>query len=372
MALCVAFLLVVIAAPASAEEPSWEFNSPGELAGWNTFGVDSFGVEGGALRIKWSGLPKIAAPAPLSIEPYGKVLHFSIKSDRERIMVLRLLGEKSGEIAQYKIGIRGDSSFNEHRIYLGNSFTTDERIAAFAMEFLVFGGEVEIDFLRIEEPTGSAWSATLWRDFWKADTLNLALVNSTANPRFGPYTFNSLLYIFTFVVFILLLAYLAIRRGSLDRRSVVRALAVAFLVGSGLYAIRMDHIWVKMRAQDKRLLAPLEVRDRAAMLTLQNLYGFMDFVDFVKKNVPPTEMVRPATLDLGGYSITCMQYYLLPIKQSPRARYIWSFMDKGLRYDPASMSLVKEGRVIARGVEPVVSYKDSGALYRYIRERGAG
>ena len=185
------------------------------------------------------------------------------------------------------------------------------------------------------------------------------MINYIDLPPVGRYGFLPVAHGLVIVVFFIASAVFK-RRG--DSRAHIKAVATAFLVVGLLFTFRMDLRWVTLWSQDHKLLNA-NGDSTIFLLYEQRMGDFFEFVEFIKERVPEGESVRPASVKMGDY-IRLANYRLLPVKSSPKARYIWSYDDQGVWLAKGGR-LFDGGAVVAENAE-LVARSGEGALYREV------
>lgn len=360
------FLLFLLAAllpkSALAEDYAW---GPGELLnqpGWQIIN-SAYSFEGNSLVLTSDVAPRVSSP-PLNIPSEDNVFEIRIDCPSEGVGALGLLTSDNGVVTKY---FRLSPGKRLYRVYFGDSVRKGH-IQGFVAEF--YGGErkaYRLEAFRFFKPDVPELLRVLWSGFWEPEIIKVSTVNSVTTPSFGPLSLMSILYIFMAVIVAASIGW-RVRSGKpLDMRTVTFALIAAFLVGSVALAIRMDYNWARFWAGERATLSGKSVPERIRAVQGGEIGSFLMFVDFVRESVPAGKTVAPAARGEGDRLATMARYYLLPVRTSAKPDYLWVYGEKGLYYDPASLSLKTDETVVASGVRLFKNYGGSSAVYEVIR-----
>jgi hypothetical protein len=353
----------------------WEFNDRRELSGWETLNVDSAYIDRYHLVVKGeAGLLRIISPRGLDIPSSWNALWLRVKSEKQGSgkILFGFLRDGKRQGLEKKFWIYGGRIYRDYKIYTGDIVPSDFRMDRFAIYFPDEEVEAEIDFIRFYEPTFFQLFHLLWSQFWEPDRIKGSTINFVTAPKIGSFSFMTVLYGVVIILSILsvgIVLYLfALKAVTLE--SVIRAITISFLVGGGLFAVRMDYNWIKIWQYDFTAFEGKDVHERIPVV-FKGFFNFFDFIDFVKATVPEDEKTRSATRpNLDIYEIMA-RYHLLPVETSAEGDYLWAYNTRGVMdvyFDTVTRSLMEGDRMVASPVRPVAAFGDVGALYKIEKE----
>ncbi len=345
----------------------WEFGHDGELEGWRGDNLDTVYIESGSVIVRGGGAVSLHSPLALAIPSSVGVLWLRAKvgeaarakvfisSNPDKWFVSELLLEGEG-YRDYKLDISGLSG-------------DGGEINAIKIVFPqgLGGEEVSLDFLRLYEPTLLHYGGLMWRNFVEHGRDKGYNVNTVLNPPVGPFKFVSIIY---FLVFAALVVGIFLREGPLTKELFVRTFIAAFFIGAVLLAARMDYGLLRLFNDDRALFSNKDVGERVSLVFSKRGKVFFDFVDLVKDTVPEGEDVRPASRDYFDMNALMMKYYLLPLKTSGNASYVWVYGDEGLNFDRSKASIMKGDDIFIDNVEQVAVSGKVGEVYKVLGEVG--
>lgn len=346
------------AAALAASEPVWDFDDPRDLSSWRVRG--SVKLDQGRLIFSGDGPYKMTSLGRLDLVSDGKVLGLSISSPTDSFGVLRL--KIPGGVLLKNFFLKGGPSPQDYSFHLSNLLPSGSRIEALSLVFLIEETGLAIERVALERAGGGWWSA-----FWESDTTSLHMINYAPSPKLFGLKFLPALYIFILILFGVVLVVSIKEKKPLAGRPLVMALGIAFLIPALLFTMRMDFRWLKLHAQDSAVLSDDD--DAIFLLYDEHMREFREFMTLVGESVPEGEGVRAASAEYHYAGLG--RYLLLPLRSTPRARYIWSFAGDSVRFDPVRSVLVGREGGVSGPVELVVTGKGGGALFR-LMERGEG
>jgi len=269
---------------------------------------------------------------------------------------------------------RGEGKERVVRLYLGDTGVDDVTGEAenYIDNFIVaFSGAENIGVilhsLRFYEPTAFGRAALYWQEFWRPDFITGTTVGYVPTPVAGGVGFISILYIFIGLAFIFTLLLSLARGNGIVPRKAAKNLIIISLLAGALFALRMDYNWLTIWRDDIKTLSGVDVDKRIRLVNYNAYDKVFDFVDFIKRTVPPGRTVRPATMKNNTSLAAIMRYYMLPIEDSVDAGLLWSYGEV-LRLDPWSGSLYDaDGRLIAARARLFARYTDTAAIYEVIK-----
>jgi hypothetical protein len=348
----------------------WEFNNLRELSGWETSNVDSTYIDRGHLVVKGEiGFLRIISPRGLNIPSSQNALWLRVKSEKQGPGKIALGSLRVEKRLEKEFRIEGGGVYRDYRIYTGDILPTGFLIDRFAVDFPPNEVEAEIDFIRFYEPGFFQLFHLLWSQFWEPEKITFKTINFIPAPRVGSFSFVTVLYI----IVIILSAGIFLRSFVLKAvtlESVLRAIAISFLISGGLFAVRMDYNWLKIWQDDYEALWGKDVHERIPVV-FEGFLALYNFIDFVKATIPEGEKVRPATELSSDVSWFLAKYHLLPVKTSAEADYLWAYNGYGIMYvsfDTVTRSIMDGNRVVASPVRLVAAFGDAGAIYKVEKE----
>lgn len=354
----------------------WDFSRTEGALGWQAPGAEDVYLEGTVLALR-GVKPLIISPPGLGAPASANVVQVRVKSPVYGAMVVGLVTE-TGEVLRKFADLDVSTSAEDHLIYVGDVVPEGSTIQRVLVQFpptLGTAGAVEVDLVRIFEPATAELLAAWWRGFWDTGSIDIkvATVSNIDTPWFGPVNFIAALYV---VGLLAAAGYIVLRarkrRPGTDLAG--RALVAAFVAAGVIYAVRMDYNWLVSWGRDARAMSGKPVRERIenrfAIIT-PAFPAFLDFMDFIRDNVPEGETVRPAARPQGDTVSTLARYFLLPVRSGAGARFLWTF-DDGVVYDPASRALRKDDEVVAAPVTPYARFAPGAVVYRVAGTEGDG
>ncbi len=362
------FLLVFVLGSATlsfAENTlAFEFDSPGELTGWNTFNIPAAMVMDGKLTVKWKSSSRLVSPSGLGVTSF-KVLKVRARSEVDRLARLRIHSGNTNTLYIKHFWLAGGDKFRNYNFYINNIFPDDDHIDAFAFD-LRRSGIVEIDYIRFSDPKGLGFAAAIWNEFWTPNIVLKDMVNSVDFPAIGSTSLVTAFYLFILILFIVLMAALIIKKGSFNKNAVVLAVTITFLAAASIFTMKMDYKFLRIWQRDLRIFSPMEPDRRLTKFVEEDLNDFLDFLEFIKAELPEGETIRPTAKAVDTLT-ELAQFRLLPIKTSNKAKYLWSYNEKDIHYKKKERQLMDGEKVIAVPVDLVSTYRNYGALYKIVK-----
>jgi hypothetical protein len=229
-----------------AETYVWEFHDRRELLGWETSNVDSVYIIRDRLFVKGEmGFLRIISPSGLNIPYSNNALWLRVKGEKQGRGKVLLGSSSGGERFEKEFRIEGGGVYRDYRIYTGDMFPSGDLIDRFAVDFPADEVEAEIEFIRFYEPSLFQLFNLLWSQFWEPDEIKGRTINFITTPKVGSFSFFTVLYVLIIILSIGIILGSLLRKAALTYGSVVRVLVISFLVGGGLFAVRMDYNWLQ-------------------------------------------------------------------------------------------------------------------------------
>ncbi len=356
----------------SAYGADFAFNNSEVISKWRFSNVQEARFTGGGLLLEGVQYVRIAPPEDFRV-PAGRVaVKLRFKTPRSIICNIRIRAEdgwQSAKTVKVKVVDNGESAivlpiyFGNHGGGVDGTYINDFVIEFFSPEKI----SVRLDGLRFYEPTGAGLLSLLWGEFWAPDFITGMTVGFVSTPEAGGVGFISMLYVLIGLAFITVLIVYRLRGRGLSLRKAAGLFVIIFLLASLLFTLRMDYNWLSIFSDDVNTLSPVDVEKRIHLVNNRDLDVFFDFIDFVKKTVPPGKSVRPATIGENTPLGAVARYYLLPLEDSEEADFLWSYA-RALRLDANSGTLYDgKGKVIAPKVRLFAAFAENAGIYEVIK-----
>ncbi|MBI5345076.1 MAG: hypothetical protein HZB83_07050, partial [Deltaproteobacteria bacterium] len=254
------------------------------------------------------------------------------------------------------------NGYEEAGVYLGDILPEGARVRQFAVDF--YADDVSIRAIRLEEPTLWQTVGAVNRRFWEPEEASIGTVNFIDSPDINGVSFLAVLYGVTAVVFSAAILFLYLKRGRVTGQALIKYMAFAFLASGLLFSVRMDYNWLHAARSDLNNLTGNTMRGRISTVYKGGLDDFLNFMDLIKKTIPENGVVKAAAKGRYGLYSTLGSYYLLPLRTSGKADYLWTYMDSGLRFSQERRALLKGDEVAAWPIRLVMEYGPDAAIYR--------
>jgi hypothetical protein len=358
-----------------AKEYKWEFKDRRDFIGWGKQQNMSLYIEKDHLVVKGRGYPRLLSPFAVNIPSSAEMVWLRLKTSRSGRSTILLDSAKDKISYSKDFTLKAGSGYRDYKVHIGDVFPQDDIIVWFAFDFpiLEFTDEISIDFIRFYEPTFLQILSLWWSKFWEPEKITLKTINSVTTPRIGFFSFMSVLYAVVIILSVgIVLHFFALKAFTWE--SVLRAISISFLVGGGLFAVRMDYNWLKIWQDDFTAFRDKDVHERIPVVFKSDFkrsfwsFEFFNFIDFVKATVPEGEKVRPAAKPFRNPLAATARYYLLPIRTSESADYLWVYRDKDVSFDEVNGSLKKGNKIIASPVRPFAKFNSMAAVYKILKE----
>lgn len=338
----------------SIAQSEWEFESYGELQGW-MFMNSEYMLKDGFLYLKNTKTIRVVSPA-LNIPVDYWMFVIRVESLQDGMLAMGFQSSTEKIIKKFSVLKKG---LNEYRVSL-HDFDSNNQISAFVVDFMGTS-QVRIDSIRFKKPSLGNQLGLYWEDFW-APELNKTSIAFVSTPKAGNLSFITILYIVVSACSAFLFIYFRSRNAS---KPFVKALFFSFLFGGLLFTWRMDYNWVRIWSDDTMKLQKSSINERLGWfygIYIDKAPELLEFTNYIKSIIPPSEAVNPVDKQDGDNIALIMKYFLLPIKTSKNARYVWLFDEKNVLYDQERDHLLKEGRVILENVR-LVGHSGPGYLF---------
>ncbi len=357
----------IIAGPArAATGASFAFRGPSDISRWRFEHVDEARFTGGGLFLKGNNYVRIAPPVGLKVPAGRLAMEIWFKVPKSIICNIRARGSKGRVLmktVRVKVldGAQGDTHLD---VYLGRTGGKGAYIEDFVVEFYsTESAAVRLDSIRLYEPTAFQAAFLLFGEFWEPDFISGATVGFVTTPEAGGWSFLSMLYVFIVVAFLAVLLAYRVKGRPIEREKAPLVLVLIIIAAASLFTIRMDYNWLVIWRDDVKTLSGLDVDERIRRVNNHNFDTFLDFIAFVRESVPPGEPVRPATLGYDTPLAAIARYYMLPLENSVKARFLWSYGDV-LSIDPVTGALRDaKARVVAPQARLFTRFAANAAIY---------
>lgn len=344
-----------------AEEYYGEFNDSGDIQRWQSLNVDSSYIEGGSLVLKSSGSPRLISPGNLRITQSESVLSLRVKSSNDADATL-IFQTGGGAIILKKFRLYpGD--YSEYLVYVGDVIPKDDYVVALGLDF-ARNASVSVDYIRAIDPSFLQSFAAVWEGFWEPDRITVRTVNFVTTPALGRSSFLVPLYVLTGLLSILFFIYY-LRKKNTPRQSVAKGVTLAFFAAAFLFAMRMDYNWLYIWSDDIRALSGKTETQKLEALYAdrQEMDGFFGFIALIKSSVPEGAKIRPAVRPPHDPLAIVAKYYLLPLKTSAKAGYLWVYEGDNASFDPAQGVLRRGDDIELRRLRLLKAFNAGAAVY---------
>lgn len=362
-------LVILLISSAAFGRTSFDYG-PGHFSSWRFVNINDGYVGQDAMVLKGRGKLGFFSPPDLGIPASASLLTLGVASEKDAGCIVTIGVRGRPKPIQRFFLIKGTGSEGktvERNLYLGNMLLSDDTISGLAVELAGMGDiTVRVESLSFREPAYVDLAAVLWESFWEPDFLTGTSINFITTPKVGFISFYAIIYtVMALTLAGIIVFSLARGRERSSEDTLVRAVIGSFLIASVAVTIRMDYNWLTIWKDDLALAGKSEI-ERVKAVHRGDLDSLIDFVELVKKTVPEGEPVYPAD-PRETKSKTLARYYMLPVKTSPEARFIWAFGEEGIEYDQDARAVFKGGKPLASDLVPYASFSDGSVIYERIR-----
>lgn len=333
---------------ASGKGYGWDFERSSELSGWSAMN-GRLGVYRGRLisdrSIPGQSMPaknlRLFSPPGLGIPASINILSIRVRSRSSGIMqIMTSYGPKRKTIIDERY-LSGAEVDQELRVYLGNPPSGADHIRRLSFDFSAAVDGYSIEEIKFYRGSTAETLGALWDSFSSPQIISISTVNFISTPRLGSIGLTLWLYLLT-AALTAAFVFLYLRSGTGSavpvgpglRCGAARAVTAGFVLAGILFTARMDYNWVSIFQHDRARLVGLENLERLKVINSEIDGEFFDFIGFLRQAVPEGEEVRPAARVSYNYIERMTRYYMLPVKTSEEARYLWSY-GMALGYDPS-------------------------------------
>jgi hypothetical protein len=336
-----------------------------DLSLWETVNASAI-VEGQGLAIRGGSFAALSAPRGLGLPPDATIASIEAANRGSGACVMSLFaGGVHVKDATLRRGGR-DAAFMVYDIYLRGP---QRGLSGPVIAFQCADVDVMVRSVRFFRPPPFSMEmlGVLWGEFWGGDAITAFTINSVAGPEAGPFSFPAMIHALLAASAVVSYAIIRVFRGAAAREAASKAALAAFIVAGFAFAVRMDYGWLSVLRDETASLSGKETLDRVKAVNNGYLDRLLDFTEWVRRTVPPGAIVEPAALDGSSRFAALARYYLLPVRTSSGAGYLWVFGDEGVEFSPEDGSLMDGERVVASGVRPFATHGDGSALYERVR-----
>ena len=345
-------LLCLSCTAGAAEEHVWDFRDHGTAGQWKAVDASIGTGPSNSLIIRGKDTFWFVSPPKLHIPARVSHVEFELKAPATYLMGYLIMRGTDNRTWQEEFQLGIPDRFNTYRINMQKGNIGDSPVDSFAF---AFGGldEVELNYVKCYEPSFVQGAGILWAEFWNASYAKATTVNFIDMPFVGKLSFLALLY----ACVVLAMACAVIAFGAVNVIALRKAMIISFILAGMLFALRMDYGWYVMWRLDRSTLSHRNYEERVSLVDATGTY---EFAGMVRKSIPPDASVR---IECGNLTEK-MKYYLLPLKESARGRYIIICGDSGITYDPGGKALKRGEAVFADHALLMSSPRKDFSLYR--------
>lgn len=355
--------LVFALALSFAQSRAWagpgQLFGPAELGSWTVQGNGKVEATPEMVVLKGSGLVALIPPKGASITIGGNVLGLNLSAGRD--LLLTVYVRSNGGLFPERVSIRAGHGEGPvlYRLFIDADEYGDSAELAY----------VEIQAAHIDLGVHSVYSApadgfelasALWEGFWRPSQINAATITTVATPLLKGVSFQLILF---FIIALLIPVFLYAASRARMEQALQAAVLFAFIAAGSLFAARMDYNWLVAWSDEAGKLSGKSTADRVKAVNNGYLDELMDQTGFMRQSLPEGAKVSLSGVDGTSRLASLGRYYLLPVRASSEAGYIWTYRAEGLSLDTASGSLMKDGQVVASPVRLVKDFGKGSALF---------
>jgi|GEM_PF-6146212 hypothetical protein len=351
-----ALLLLFVTSAAWAAEG--RLFGPDDLKAWTVQGKSA--VEAGPAGITLKGRELAALIPPKGTALSGSVLGLDISSGTDALLTVYV--RSNGKVFPERVNIRAGQGKGPalYRFLTGeDEYGPTAELAA--IEIRAARIDFAVHSVALTPAIGTDYIAALWEEFWRPAYINAATITTIETPRFMGVSFQVYLL---FIVALLVPVFLYAVSKTRPTGALQAAVLFAFIGAGTLSALRMDYNWLVAWGDEAGRLSGRDAFERVRAVNSGWLDELLEQTDYMKKNLPEDASVAIAGVEESSRLASIGRYYLLPLRVSSDARYVWTYRTEGLSFDGSS--LMKGGRVISSPVRLVKDFGEGSALF--IRE----
>ncbi|CAG1065446.1 hypothetical protein BAC1_01027 [uncultured bacterium] len=328
---------------------------PDGLKAWTVQGKSA--VEAGPAGLTLKGRELAALIPPKGTALSGSVLGLNISSATDALLTIYV--RSNGKVFPERVNVRAGQGKGPalYRFLTGeDEYGPAAELAA--IEIRAARVDFAVHSLSLAPATGTGYIAALWEEFWRPAYINAATITTIETPQFMGVSFQVYLL---FIVALLVPFFLFAVSKTRPSGGLQAAVLFAFIAAGTLSAVRMDYNWLAAWGDESGRLSGREVAERVRSVNGGWLDELLEQAEYMKKNLPEDATVRLAEVEESSRLASIGRYYLLPLRVSSDAGYVWTYRTEGLSLDGSS--LMKGGRVIATPVRLVKDFGEGSALF---------
>lgn len=348
-----ALLLLFLSSAAWAAEG--RLFGPDDLKAWSVQGKSA--VEAGPAGITLKGRELAALMPPKGTALSGSVLGLNISSATDALLTIYV--RSNGKVYPERVNVRAGQGKGPalYRFLTGeDEYGPAAELAA--IEIRAARLDFAVHSVSLTPATGTEYVAALWEEFWRPGYINAATITTVETPRFMGVSFQVYLL---FIVALLVPVFLYAASKARPTAALQAAVLFAFIAAGIFSAVRMDYNWLVAWVDESGRLSGRDASERVRAVNSGWLDELLEQTDYMKKNLPEGATVRLAGVEESSRLASMGRYYLLPLRVSSDAGYVWTYRTEGLSFD--GRSLMKGGLVIASPVRLVKDFGEGSALF---------
>lgn len=352
------FALLFLFVSSTARAAEGRLFGPDDLKTWTVQGKSAVEAGHGGIVLKGRELAALIPSKGMALS--GSVLGLNISARTDALLTVYV--RSNGKVYPERVNVRAGQGKGPalYRLLIGEDEYGPEAELA-AIELRAARIDLIVHSVSLTPAMGSEYIAALWEEFWRPGYINAATITTVETPRFMGVSFQVYLL---FIIALLVPVFLyAVSKGR-PAGALQTAVLFAFIAAGILSAVRMDYNWLAAWGDEAGRLSGRDVAERVRAVNSGWLDDLLEQTDYMKKNLPEDATVTLAGIEESSRLASIGRYYLLPLRVSSDAGYVWTYRIEGLSFDGSS--LMRGGRVIASPVRLVKDFGEGSALF--IRE----
>ena len=348
-----ALLLLFVASAAWATEG--RLFGPDDLKRWSAQGKSS--VEAGPAGIILKGRELAALIPPKGTALSGSVLGLNVSANADSLLTVYV--RSNGKVFPERLNVRAGQGKGPalYRFLIGeDEYGPKAELAA--IEIRAPRVDFAIHSVSVTPAAGSEYASALWEEFWRPAYINAATITTIETPRLMGVSFQVYL-LFIVALLVPVFFYAASKTSSVG--ALQAAVLFAFIAAGIFSAVRMDYNWLVAWGDEAGRLSGRDASERVRAVNSGWLDELLEQTEYMKENLPQDASVTLAGVEESSRLASIGRYYLLALRVSSDASYVWTYRTEGLSFDGGS--LMKGGRVIASPVRLVKDFGEGSALF---------
>lgn len=347
-----------------ASFPAWASEGrvfgPDDLKTWTVQGNSSMEAGPDGVVLKGRELAAFIPPKGTAIS--GRVLGLSLSSGTDALLTVYV--RSNGKVFPELVNVRARHGKGP-ALY---RFLIDENEYGPAVELAAIEVRAaRVDFVlhsvSLVPAHGVEYASVLWEEFWRPGHINAATITTVETPRLMGVSFQ--VYLF-FIIALLVPVFLYAASKGQGAGALQAAVLFAFIAAWSLSTVRMDYNWLVAWGDEASKFSGGDAGERVRAVNGGWLDELIEQTDYMKLNLPEDAAVTMAGVEVSSRLASVGRYYLLPLRVSDDAGYVWAYRHSGFSLDKANMSLMKDGKAIASPVRLVKDFGGGSAIF--IRE----